>query len=167
LNEKCVYFCAKPKTLNNKINKQEIDELLKNIQSVLRNYSISDLNQCVNEFLSKSNNKSRLDKKRVHIVLETICKEFNLSIDKLLIGRGKGDIQEARKYAYIILNQEFNLTIRYIAKYVFALKWHTSVAMAIKYYKNLNNNIKIDRDFSEKFNVIMQKINVKIKNEKI
>ena len=89
--------------------------------------------------------------------------EFGVKKDVFIAGRGKRDIHEARRYAFCVLHNQFGLPIRYIAKKVFKLKWHTSVSMVLQYQKSLNLNVKPDREFSEKLTDIQEKINANIK----
>lgn len=165
LNGKYVYFCANSIKLDNSIAKHELEEFFKNIQYVLKKHSLQELNQSVNNFIANSYKNTRCSPKKIEVVLKVVCDEFDISKDKLIVGRGKGKIQEARKYAFVLLNQELDLTIRYIAKYVFHLKWHTSVAMAIKYYKNINLDVKPDKEFNTKFQELQTKIKSKLTND--
>jgi chromosomal replication initiation ATPase DnaA len=151
--------------LDNSIAKHELEEFFKNIQNVLKKHSLQELNQSVNDFIANSYKNTRCSPKKIDIVLKVVCEEFDITKDKLIVGRGKGLVQEARKYAFVLLHQELNLTIRYIAKYVFHSKWHTSVAMAIKYYKNINLEVKPDKEFNSKFKELQTKIKAKLTND--
>jgi hypothetical protein len=100
-------------------------------------------------------------------VIDTICADFKIPRGTFLKGRGKGKVQEARKYAYCILHNDLNLTIRYIAKRVFSLKWHTSVSVVLKYEKTLKTELKPDRLFLENLTRLRQAIKEKINNDTI
>ena len=125
---------------------------------------MQELNQSINDFIANKHKNTRCNPKKVNVVIVAVCEEFKISKDKLLVGRGKGVIQEARKYAFILLYQELGLTIRYIAKYVFHLKWHTSVAMAIKYFKEINIEVKPDKNFIITYNKLLTKIQTELTN---
>lgn len=153
--------------MDNSIAKYELEEFFKNIHYVLKKHSIQELNESINNFIANNYRNTKCNPSKVNAVLNAVCNEFDITRDKLVIGRGKGVVQEARKYAFILLYQELNLTIRYIAKYVFHLKWHTSVAMAIKYYKNINENIKPDKNFITRYNKLLTKITNNPTNENI
>jgi chromosomal replication initiation ATPase DnaA len=95
---------------------------------------------------------------RIDIVIDVICNHYNLNKREFLSGRGKGKISEARKYAYCILYNEYKLPIRYIASRIFRQKWHTSVSIALSYYRSLNKDLKMDREFMDELDKLIELI---------
>ena len=154
-------------TLDNYVEKRELEVFFKNIQQGLKKYTLQELNDSLGVIVNNKTDKQQDKKQQINIVVEVICSHFDLTKESLLQGRGKGTIQEARKYAFCILHNDFQVPIRYIAKKVFQLNWHTSVSIAIQYYKTLNLDVKPDREFKERLQIIQNKIVDKINNKDI
>lgn len=154
-------------TLDNYLEKRELEVFFKNIQQGLKKYTLQELNDSIGQIVNNKTDKQKDKKQQINIVIDVICGDFTISKESLLKGRGKGTIQEARKFAFCILHNDFNVPIRYIAKKVFQLNWHTSVSIAIQYYKTLNLDVKPDREFMERLQIIKNKIVEKINNKDI
>ena len=146
--------------------KTEIEELLKNIQLGLKKFTLKELNESLYYVLKSKVDKQKDKKKHIDIVINLVCAEFNLKKEQLIHGRGKGIVQDARKIAYCILHFNLNLPIRYVAKRIFFLNWHTSVGAVIQYHNSLNLSIKPDKDFKDKLDLIQTKAISKIENQK-
>ena len=153
-------------TLENTENR-ELELLFRNIQQGLKRYSLAELNENIGSLVNGSTQKLIDNHRHVNVVIDTICADFKIPRGTFLKGRGKGKVQEARKYAYCILHNDLNLTIRYIAKRVFSLKWHTSVSVVLKYEKTLKTELKPDRLFLENLTRLRQAIKEKINNDTI
>ncbi len=150
--------------LENTENK-ELELLFRNIQQGLKRYSLAELNENIGSLVNGENEKLLDRHRHINVVLDIICNDFKITRSMLLKGRGKGKVQEARKFAFCILYNDLNLTIRYIAKRVFSLKWHTSVSVVLKYHKSLKMDVKPDRLFYEKLNLLRDTINNRINND--
>ena len=146
---------------------KELESFLRNIQIGLKRYSLSELNQSLEALVTDKNEKFKQRQVKVNLVVNVICKHFAIDRDVFLNGRGKGVVQQARKLAYCILHNDFDLPIRYISQKVFSLKWHTSVSLAIQYSKTLKEDVKPDKEFMDKMNELRNEINLKIKNTTI
>lgn len=153
--------------MENASQSRELETFLRNLQLGLKRFSLAELNETIEALVTDKNQKSRQRQVKVDLVVNVICKHFNLDRDIFLKGRGKGIVQQARKYAYCILHNDYDLPIRFISNQVFDLKWHTSVSVTIQYYKTLNVDIKPDKEFIEKLNELRNEINIKIKNTTI
>lgn len=151
---------------NATLNK-DLESFLRNLQLGLKKYTLSEINQSILSLVNDKNEKFRQRQIKVDMVVNVICKHFQIDRDIFLNGRGKGIVQQARKYAFCILHNDFGLPIRYISQSVFSSKWHTSVSMAIQYSKSLNMDIKPDKEFFEKMNELRDEITLKIKNTTI
>jgi chromosomal replication initiation ATPase DnaA len=153
--------------LENASQSRELEIFLRNIQIGLKKYSLSELNESLEAIVTDKNEKLRQRQVKVDLVVNVICKHFDLEKEIFLRGRGKGVIQQARKYAYCILHNDYDLPIRFISNQVFSLKWHTSVSVAIQYAKTLNEDVKPDKEFIQKLKELRNEINIKIKNTTI
>lgn len=137
---------------------RELEMFLRNLQQGLRKYGLEAFNESLENILDEN---VHLREGKINVVLEVVCAEYDLTRKELLTGRGKGRVQQARKYTYCILYNDYNLPMRYIANRVFKLKWHTSVALALAYHKSLNNNLKMDKEFSEELQRLRELIKTK------
>lgn len=153
--------------MENASQSRELEIFLRNIQIGLKKYSLSELNESLEAIVTDKNEKLRQRQVKVDLVVNVICKHFDLEKEIFLRGRGKGVIQQARKYAYCILHNDYDLPIRFISNQVFSLKWHTSVSVAIQYAKTLNEDVKPDKEFIQKLKELRNEINIKIKNTTI
>lgn len=153
--------------MENASQSRELETFLRNLQLGLKRFSLAELNESIEALVNDKSEKTRQRKAKVDLVVNVICRHYNLDRDIFLRGRGKGVVQTARKFAYCILHNDYDLPIRYISNQVFDLKWHTSVSVTIQYYKSLNEEIKPDKEFIEKLNELRKEINHKIKNTTI
>lgn len=145
----------------NMSEKKALETFFKNVQQNLKNYSLCE----INESLEWMSNNDIYKQKDISMILDVICEDFNIEKETLIYGKTKKELQQARNIAYCILHLDLGVPIRYIAKRIFFLKWHNSVAVAIKYHKSLNVNIAPDRKFKEKMETIQKTIS-SIKSKK-
>lgn len=141
----------------NMSEKKALETFFKNVQQNLKNYSLCE----INESLEWMSNNDIYKQKDISMILDVICEDFNIEKETLIYGKTKKELQQARNIAYCILHLDLGVPIRYIAKRIFFLKWHNSVAVAIKYHKSLNVNIAPDRKFKEKMETIQKTIVLK------
>jgi hypothetical protein len=141
---------------------KELQIFFKNLAQGLKKYSLQELNENLSLMVTNKADRERQKAYYIDCVLTEICQEFSLTKPELVRGRGKGVVQVARKYAYCILHDDFEIPIRHIAKNVFNLNWHTSVSVVIQYKKTLNMDVKPDREFSEKLEQLKERILKKI-----
>lgn len=144
--------------------KTELENFLKNIQNGLKKFTLKELNDSLYIVLRTKNGKQNPKQKYIQIVLDEVSKEFDIQLEYLINSRKRGTVQQARKIAYCILHFNLKLPIRYIAKNVFYQNWHTRVGAIIQYHNRLNLNIKPDKEFYDKLQLINQKVTEKIKN---
>lgn len=137
---------------------EELSSLLKNIQKGLKSYGIKDLNDALASLLAKKNPKN----KEIEVVLRCVCQEYSIGMKDLLKSSSRGAIQEARKMSVCLLHLNTGLTVRFISQRVFEKDWHTFVANAIKRHKSLNETIKPDREYKERYDRIEQAIKNKL-----
>lgn len=147
------------------IKQKELENFLRTMQQAVRKYSLSELNDTICTIINSKNNKVKDRQTHIEVVMDVICDDFQIQKEAFLIGRGKGKVQQARKFAFCILHNDLDLPIRSIAN-LFSMNWHTSVMVVIKYHKTLNKEIKPDREFLEKLqqlqSMVKQKLNDKI-----
>lgn len=146
---------------------KELASFLKNIHHALKKHSLKEINQTFTSTLLAKNERDAQQKNNIAILLDVVCRDFNVDRVALLNGRGKGRVQQARKFAFCILHNDFNISIRQIATQIFSLNWHTSVSIAIQYHKSLNPDLKADKEFLEKLASLKKKIYLKIENKSI
>lgn len=142
-------------------DKNEIVDLLKNLQNGLKKYTLSEFNEAINVLVKDAKNYG--SKEEIQVVLDEVCNAYGIAKTILIYSNARGNMTQARTMAYCILHFELNLPIRYISKKIFYKKWHGSVAVAVRFYKKLNTAIKPDREFLNKYETIVQKIKEKNK----
>jgi chromosomal replication initiation ATPase DnaA len=135
------------------MNKEkDVELLLKNIQEGLNKYTIKELNEAIVNFLNKKDDKSQ----EIMFVLDIVSKEFQINIRTLKKKNVRGINSEAKQIAYCLLHFNLGLSTRYISERVFS-NWHSVVHKAILRFKNANPNLKPDRDFIEKYELLSQR----------
>lgn len=132
----------------------DLKSFFKNTQKALQTNTVKELNDAVVNFLKNKDNKHPAG---VDIVLDTVSDYFGISKRILVFSTARGPIQRARYISYILLNKEFSIPTRYIAKKVFH-KWPNNVMVALTYFKNLDPEIKADKQFLETYNLLKLKV---------
>jgi hypothetical protein len=138
--------------------KSEIISLLKNLQLSLKKYTIKELNEAMNKVLDSENKEQKDKEHQVALVLDTVCNQYSVSKQQLIYSKARGEMRQAKMIAYCVLHFQLELPIRYIAKRIFYLKWHNNVGIAIKHHNNLNPQIKPDKEFINKLEIIKQQV---------
>ena len=150
--------------------KTEIISLLKNLQLSLKKYTIKELNEAMNKVLDSENKEQKDKEHQVALVLDAVCNQYSVSKQQLIHSKARGEMRQAKMIAYCILHFQLELPIRYRAKRIFYLKWHNNVGIAIKHHNNLNPQIKPDKEFINKLDIIKQQVVTQLttlKTEKI
>ena len=130
---------------------KDIEQLLKNIQEGLKKYTVKELNDAIITFLNKKDDKSQ----EIDFVLSLVCEEFNTNL-RTLTSNVRGILHEGKQIAYCVLHFNLGLSTRFIADKIFN-NWHTSVHTGIKRFKNCNVQIKQDREFVERYELISKR----------
>jgi hypothetical protein len=128
---------------------KDVELLLKNIQEGLKNYSVKELNEAIISFLNKKDDKSE----EIEYVFSIVCEEYNTNKRAIKKNGVRGIVHEAKQIIYCILHFNLGLSTRYIADRVF-FNWHGSVYGGIRRLKGCDVNIKQDRLFLEKYNLL-------------
>jgi chromosomal replication initiation ATPase DnaA len=110
-----------------------------------------------------NNNESDVLEKEI---LKLIAHRYKITYDVLINSKSEHYIVKAKKIAYCVLHIFFGKSSRHIANKVFKLKYHNSVAEAIKRYKNANPKIKADKEFKQEVDLIIESINNKVNSSK-
>jgi chromosomal replication initiation ATPase DnaA len=131
--------------------KNDVEELLKNIQKGLNQYTIKELNDAIVSFLNKKEDKSE----EIIFILNLVAKEFKTNITTLKKKNVRGIISEAKQITYLLLHINLGLSTRYISDRIFN-NWHSVVHKAITRFNNANIQLKPDRDFIEKYEKLSQ-----------
>ena len=130
------------------INHLEFEDLLKNLQDALNMYSIKELNNALLGILNKEDPKKPL----VNAVINSVCQVFDVSRRVLVNSSARGQIQDARMIAHVILHNELNLTTRYISLHIFNKRTHGSVMHSLRTFKGLTpEKINYHKELLEKY----------------
>jgi hypothetical protein len=131
---------------------KEIGYLLKNISIGLKKHSVKELNQAIIKVLNKKDDKST----EIEFVIKSVAEKFNLPVDTLLHGKGRGKLQDAKHICYCLLHFDLSIQIRYIAQRIF-FNWPNSVQKGIDRYKSASiSTMKIDKQFIEIYTELQQ-----------
>lgn len=147
--------------------KKELHDFVKNLQQGLKKFTLKELNEELQAILEKRYDKQQDKQKQISLILELVCKEYNIPRNTLIHSRTTSELKQPRTIAFCLLHFTLNLPIRYIAKRVFFLKFHNSVGVAIKYYNSINPKIAPDKEFIDMFTKIQTNAIKKLKTEKI
>lgn len=129
--------------------------LLKNIQESLKSYTVEELNDAIQKVLSQKQDKHA----EKEFVLNAVTTHYSISRRTLIKSNARGPIQEAKKLTYCLLHYNLGFTIRHIAIGIFGYeKCHSNVGRAIKYFTTLNDKVKVDREFKEKYEAIQRQL---------
>ena len=139
--------------LNVMTENKDIEILLKNIQEGLKAYTLKELNNALVEALNKTHDK----KDEIEFVLNSVMQHYNISSRVLKQSNARGIKQEYKQMAYCLLYFNLGLSIRYISSRIF-FNWATGVLTGIKKYKNLNPELKQDKNFLETYKSLQKKL---------
>lgn len=142
-------------------DKESIQQLFKNLQKALEHYSIEDVTEAVAAYLHSKSDVSE----ETNYVLEIIAADFNISRRTLVHSFAKGNISVARNIAYCVLHYNLKLPVRHISTRIIPRKGHGSVFNAVKYFKSLNPEVKVDREFKEAYDRVSKKLAEFISNK--
>jgi chromosomal replication initiation ATPase DnaA len=142
--------------------KKEIELLLKNIQEGLKRYTVKELNDAIITFLNKKEDKNE----EIDYIFQIVAEEYETNIRMLKKSNVRGILQEAKQIIYCILHFKLGLSTRYIAEKIFS-NWHTSVHTGIRRFKSCDTNLKQDREFVEKYNLLSDKFIENFKDKTI
>lgn len=122
--------------------KQELEQLLNNIQKGLKIYSVKELNEAVIEALNKKQDKGE----EIDFILSIVSKHFGVSVRTLKMSKARGTVNDAKHMTYCLLHFNLGLSIRHISQRIF-FNYPTSVVRGINRIKFANPSIKQDKEF--------------------
>ena len=131
--------------------KEDIITLFRNIQQGIKKYNIKSVNDAIEKAIDSIDTTQKSKQEQINLVLKSVCNEYAITREQLIRSKSRGEIQQAKIVTYCLLHYQLGLTIRHIAQKVFFRNHHTSVALGVKYFKNLNTNIKPDKEFNDRF----------------
>jgi chromosomal replication initiation ATPase DnaA len=140
--------------------KQEVSRLLNNIQKGINAIGISRLNTALCTILLQEDGKD----KAITLVIATVCDDFNVAPATIKNKYASAEAMRAREMCFCILHYEFNIPTRAISRAVMGNENHTTVFQIIKRYRTINENIKDDREFKNRYDKIFSKIKPKLTN---
>jgi len=139
---------------------EQIETLLKNVQQGLSKYSVTELNDAIITALHNKSDK----KKEIKYVFRIVCNEYGISENTLKNLTKRGFLQDAKQITYCLLYYNVGLSQRYIAKCIF-FNWQTSISNGIKRHEKANLQVKTDREFLEKYEMLKKKLRNYIKKQ--
>lgn len=137
--------------------KEDINNLLTNIQRGLELYSVSELNEAIVEAINKKDEKSV----KINRVAEAVSDIFNIKKRTLLSTAFRGQNKLPAAILIVFLRKELDINHRYMAKNVFNINAssESSIFRIITQYKTLNVNIKKDAEFLNHYEKVKAIIN--------
>jgi len=139
----------------------ELEQLLKNIQSGLKKYSIKELKDGIVSYFNKNYDKTL----EINTILNVVSEHFDTTIATLNQKNVHGELHDAKQICYCIMNFQLGLSTRYIAERIFGYSVHTNVHRGIMRYKNANMELKPDREFVEKYELLKKQCIDKFKKK--
>jgi len=133
---------------------KELETLLKNLQKGLSKFTLKELNEAVVLMMKNKQDK----KEEIEYVLNMVAGEYSIPVRTLKTSSQRGKIQDAKQITYCLLHFNLGLSIRHIAKRVFMTEWHNSITPGITRLKRVNPDVKIDREFKAKYDLLSQKL---------
>jgi chromosomal replication initiation ATPase DnaA len=139
----------------------ELEQLLKNIQSGLKKYSIKELKDGIVSYFNKNDDKTL----EINTILNVVSEHFDTTVATLKQKNVNGELHDAKQICYCIMNFQLGLSTRYIAERIFGYSVHTNVHRGIMRYKNANMELKPDREFVEKYELLKKQCVDKFKKK--
>lgn len=133
----------------------ELNAFFKNTAKVLKNHTVRELNEAVVKFLKAKNTTDK--REGVDEVLEAVANNYGISKRVLIKSTARGKVHTARQMAYVILHYDTGLDTRYIANKIFS-KWQNSVSIAIQFFKRLDPENELDREFLRTYDKLKHKL---------
>jgi chromosomal replication initiation ATPase DnaA len=146
-----------------KLQETQIQMLLKSIVRFLKSNPVPELTEMILTSINKRDDIHSSEK----YILDLVCETYKVSNRALIYGKSNRTLTKPRQVAFCLLYFTLGLSIRYIAKDIFKLRHHSAVGDAIKRYKNLDTNIKPDREFKKSIEILRDKIVEKMQNQSI
>jgi len=140
----------------------ELEQLLKNIHTGLKKYSIKELKDGIVSFFNKNDPQSY----DIQLILKVVTEYFGTTITMLKEKNVQGDIHDAKQLCYCLLHFQLGLSTRHIAERIFNYNCHTNVHRGITRLKNANIELKPDREFVEKYEVLKKQCVDKFKKNR-
>ncbi|MES2287596.1 MAG: hypothetical protein V4547_18015 [Bacteroidota bacterium] len=140
-------------------NNENVDLLFKNLHKGLQVYTAKELNEAIIALILKKTNKGE----ETEFILEQVCDTYRITKRTLFTGKIH-KVFEARKLASCLLHYELGISLRRIAV-ILKQKAHNKCGEATRYYKTINKNVKVDREFDEKYRSVQIKL-IQSMNEK-
>lgn len=132
----------------------DIALIFRQIYTVVRKYGVENVLKKLREIEAKADEPS--DVELIDIIINNVCKEFNVKRDTLFQKNKNARASEARRMCYVLIKTYLRLSNRQIAW--FFNQHDKSVWRAIMEYQSMSTKIKWQKDFIEKKNLLTIKI---------
>lgn len=140
----------------------DLKPFLQNLQKGISTLGINAFNEQIDSILS-TEKKDR--DQIIKTILSVICSEFKITLRALLSSHATGQLKEAKYTCACLLHFEYKLTIRSIGRYVFKMKQFGFVFLAIKRHRDLNEKVKPDKEYKERYNRLLIEIKNKLEQK--
>lgn len=132
---------------------KEMESIIKAIRSGLKKYT-KDFDEASERFLKR---KQIEYGPKIEYVLQIVSSEYCIKKQQLIHSDARGHIQDAKRMAYCLLHFKVELPVRHISKRIF-FNSHQTIFNAIKSFKTLNEKVKTDKEFKERYDKLEKKI---------
>jgi len=136
-----------------KQNKEQ-QNLLKTLSVTLKHCSVSEVTEHLSSLVPS---KNRTDNQQ-NRVIAIVCSKYGITSNALKNEKYYQNATLARKVLCAALHEHLGLSSRYIANCVLGKSYHNTAWEAIKLYKEANVKIKVEREFKESVDEVLQKI---------
>lgn len=133
-----------------------------NFAKAVKTHGVKELNDALENIMVNNNNKHRDE---IDYLLTIISDGYGVTKRTLKTARSAGNLKQAKSIAFCLLHFGLKLPCRHIATRIFCQKAHGNVWQAINNFNTLNEKVKEDRLFKEKYDYYHNKLVEYIKNK--
>lgn len=141
-------------------NGKKFHNFIHTIANALKKHGVEELSTAIQGVSSNNSHREEID-----YLITIIADGYGVSKRTLKNARAVGDLKQARSIAYCLLYYDLKLSCRHIALKIFPHKNHGTVWSAINSFNTLNDKVKQDRIFKEKYDMYREKLLEFIKKE--
>ncbi len=141
-----------------KKDENELFKFIKNISVGLKQYSVRELTVAMKQVL-KGTNSSELE-----FVNNAVCSYYSISHKTFKIEKTHGNRTDARHVVFCLLFFKFGLSQISVSRSYNVSRG--TVQIALRRFRNINVNIKADREFKEAYESVSKKVEQYIKDSK-
>lgn len=133
---------------------KEQQTLFKTLSVTLKHCSVSEVTEHLSALVPAKNRISSLQNR----IIALVCSKYGISVAALKNEKSYRNATLARKVLCSALHESLGLSSRYIANCILEKGYHNTAWEAIKLYREADMKIKVEREFKEAVDSILQKI---------